>query len=132
MKNEAFECENQVKELLIKVFNTSDYSKIERMGGLTNRTYRVTMNGQDYVVRIPGEGTEELINRNDEMVSTRLACKLGVDAEMLYFGPDGSKVTRYIENAVTMSSETLKNEENIKRMAEIFKKVHSCGENTGL
>ena len=132
MKNEAFECENQVKELLIKVFNTSDYSKIERMGGLTNRTYRVTMNGQDYVVRIPGEGTEELINRNDEMVSTRLACKLGVDAEMLYFGPDGSKVTRYIENAVTMSSETLKNEENIKRMAEIFKKVHSCGENTGV
>ncbi len=121
-----------VKELLYKVLKTDDYSAISRMGGLTNRTYKVTVNGDDYVVRIPGEGTEELINRRDEMVSTRLACDLGVDAELLYFGDDGSKVTRYIKDAVTMSSETLKDDENIKRMADIFKKVHTSGVNTGV
>ena len=121
-----------VKQLLQKVLKTDDYSAISRMGGLTNRTYKVTVNGDDYVVRIPGEGTEELINRRDEMVSTRLACDLGVDAELLYFGDDGSKVTRYIKDAVTMSSETLKDDENIKRMADIFKKVHTSGVNTGV
>ena len=116
-----------VKQLLQMVLKTDDYSAISRMGGLTNRTYKVTVDGEDYVVRIPGEGTEELINRRDEMVSTRLACDLGVDAELLYFGDDGSKVTRYIKDAVTMSSETLKDDENIKRMADIFKKSHkSC------
>ena len=121
-----------VKQLLQMVLKTDDYSAISRMGGLTNRTYKVTVNGEDYVVRIPGEGTEELINRRDEMVSTRLACDLGVDAELLYFGDDGSKVTRYIKDAVTMSSETLKDDENIKRMADIFKKVHTSGVNTGV
>lgn len=121
-----------VKQLLKKVLKTDDYSAISRMGGLTNRTYKVTVLGEDYVVRIPGEGTEELINRRDEMVSTKLACDLGVDAELLYFGTDGSKVTRYIKDAVTMSSETLKTDENIKRMADIFKKVHTSGVNTGV
>lgn len=43
------------------------YHSIERMGGLTNHTYHVTMkNGREYVVRIPGDGTEELIVRADE------------------------------------------------------------------
>ncbi len=121
-----------VKQLLEKVLKTDEYSAISRMGGLTNRTYKVTALGEDYVVRIPGEGTEELINRRDEMVNTRLACDLGVDAELLYFGEDGSKVTRYIKDAVTMSSETLKTDENIKRMADIFKKVHTSGVNTGV
>ena len=132
MKNNTENEYASVKELLKKVLNTDEYSDICRMGGLTNRTYKVTVNGEDYVVRIPGEGTEELINRKDEIVSTRLACKLGVDAEMLYFGEDGAKVTRYINEAVTMSSETLKEEINIKRVAEIFQKVHSCGEDTGV
>ncbi|MBO5196055.1 MAG: phosphotransferase family protein [Clostridia bacterium] len=121
----------KVKELLSNVLGTDEYTDLARMGGLTNHTYKVTMaNGEIYVVRIPGEGTEELIVRSDEMISTKLACKLGVDAEMLYFGENGSKVTRYISNAVTMSSEFLKDPHRITQMAEIFKKMHSCGEDT--
>ncbi len=132
MKKEALENICEVKKLLLKVFNNDNYSEISRMGGLTNKTYKVTLDSKDYVVRIPGEGTQELINRGDEKISTELACKIGVDAEMLYFGDDGAKVTVYINNAVTMSSETLKEEINIKRVANIFKKVHSCGEDTGV
>ena len=121
----------KVKELLSNVLGTDEYTDLTRMGGFTNHTYKVTMaNGEIYVVRIPGEGTEELIVRSDEMISTKLACKLGVDAEMLYFGENGSKVTRYISNAVTMSSESLKDPHRITQMAEIFKKMHSCGEDT--
>ena len=37
----------------------------ERLGGLTNHTYRVVSEEKEYVVRIPGEGTEELISRSD-------------------------------------------------------------------
>lgn len=123
----------KVRELLAKVLGTDGYADISRMGGLTNHTYKVTLdNGEEYVVRIPGEGTEELIVRSDEMISTKLACELGVDAEMLYFGENGAKVTRYIPNAVTMSSETLHEERHIKQMAEIFRKMHSCGVDTGV
>ncbi len=123
----------KVEALLAQVLGSADYTDLTRMGGLTNHTYKVTMaDGAEYVVRIPGEGTEELIVRADEMVSTKLACDLGVDAEMLYFGTDGAKVTRYIKNAVTMSSETLKEPRHIEQMAAIFRKMHSCGVDTGV
>lgn len=122
-----------IKALLLKVLGTDEYADLSRMGGLTNHTYKVVLkNGEKYVVRIPGEGTEEMIVRSDEMISTKLACDLGVDAQMLYFGEDGSKVTEYIKDAVTMSAETLHETEHIEQMAEIFKKMHSCGVDTGV
>jgi len=53
---------------------------------MTNRSYkRIRKNGQAYLVRIPGEGTEPLINRKNEHISTELACKLDIDSELLYF-----------------------------------------------
>ena len=75
---------------------------------------------------IRGEGTQELIVRKDEMVSTKLACQLGVDAELLYFGEDGAKVTQYIPNAITMSAEQLAEEKHIAQVAEIFRAIHFC------
>lgn len=123
----------QISKLLADVLNVNSYKSIERMGGLTNHTYHVTLeNGEEYVVRIPGEGTEQMINRNNEMISTKLACELGVDAKMLYFGEDGSKITEYIPNAVTMSCDTLREEERIHQVADVFKKMHSCGVDTGV
>ena len=124
---------SKIRALVEKVLGVSDYASVERMGGLTNHTYHVTLaDGSEYVVRIPGDGTEEMIVRSDEKVSTTLACQLGIDAEMLYFGDDGSKVTRYIPNAVTMSAETLKEQVHIDQMAEIFRTMHNCGQDTGV
>ena len=122
---------NQIEALTQKVLGTSQYAELERMGGLTNHTYKVTLNnGEQYVVRIPGLGTEEMIVRSDEMTSTKLACDLDIDAKMLYFGEKGDKVTEYIKDAQTMNSETLKNPERIRQVAEIFKKLHTCGVDT--
>lgn len=90
------------------------------------------MDGAEYVVRIAGEGTEELINRSHERASTTLACELGIDAELLYFGKDGLKATKYIPNAVTMSAESLHEETHIKQMAEISQTLHQCGKDTGV
>lgn len=121
----------QVEALLTKVLGSCVYQELTRMGGLTNHTYKVTMaSGEEYVVRIPGLGTESLINRKDEMVSTKLACDLGVDAELLYFDESGAKITKYIQNAVTMSSQELHREERIKQIAQILRKMHTCGVDT--
>ncbi len=123
----------QIAQLMQDVLNVDNYKSIERMGGLTNHTYHVTLeNGQEYVVRIPGEGTEEMIVRSDEMISTKLACDLGVDAQLLHFGEDGSKVTEFISNAITMNSASLHESKHIKQVAEIFKKMHGCGVDTGV
>lgn len=120
----------EVKKLCQKVIG-ENYQEIERLGGLTNHTYHVKMkDGKQYAVRIPGDGTEELIVRSDEKKSTELACKLGIDAQCLYFGENGAKVTEYINDAITMSAETMKDTENIKQVADILKKLHCCEVNT--
>lgn len=121
----------KIKKLISDVFGTEIYTDISRMGGLTNHTYKVTLpDGNEYVVRIPGEGTEEMIVRNDELISTRLACDLGIDTDLLCFNKDGSKITKYIPNAITMSAELLHQDNHIEQIAEIFKKLHSCGVDT--
>lgn len=123
----------KIRQVLEAVLKRSDYLDIERMGGLTNRTYKLIFpENQLFVVRIPGEGTEELIVRKDEKVSTELACRLDIDAELLYFGEDGTKVTRYIRDAVTMSSETMREESHIRQAAEIFCKLHNSNADTGV
>ena len=61
----------KVKAILSKIFADETYIGIMRLGGMTNHSYKVTRkNGQEFVVRIPGAGTEELINRLDERKST--------------------------------------------------------------
>ncbi len=72
----------------------------ERLGGLTNRVYRLG----DLIVRVPGEGTEEYINRADEAAAARAAARAGVSPEVLHFDTaTGLMVTRFIEGAVTMT-----------------------------
>lgn len=120
----------QINQLLNDIVGVSKYEQLSRLGGLTNHTYKVTTEKGDFILRIPGEGTEELINRNDEKVSTELACKLGIDTELLYFGDRGEKVTRYINDAITMSPETMKEEQNIIDAAQIFKTLHTSNVDT--
>ena len=86
----------RIRALLDEVLGHSDYSDVQRMGGLTNRTYCVSFaDGSRIMVRIPGEGTEELIDRADEKVSTELACRLGIDAKLYFFG-DELLLTEYL------------------------------------
>lgn len=109
------------------------YEDVERLGGMTNHSYKVTTaDGQEYLVRIPGEGTEELIVRADERKSTELACSLGIDSELLHFGDDGTKVMRFIHDPQPMSEEVMRRRENLVQAAEIFRRLHTCGVDTGV
>ena len=47
---------------------------VERMGGLTNVVHRVG----EYCLRVPGEGTEEYIDRKAEAVAAQAAAEAGV------------------------------------------------------
>lgn len=123
----------QLKELMTLVFNDSEWKDIQRLGGMTNHSYHITRNdGQEYLLRIPGDGTEEMINRLDERKSTELACQLGIDSELLYFGDDGRKVMRFIHDPQEMDESLMKKSESIKQAADIFSRLHNCGVDTGV
>lgn len=122
-----------VEGLIHCVLHKENYTQITRLGGLTNRTYKVDFSdGQSYVIRLPGEGTEAMINRADEKVSTMLACKLQIDAQLLYFGELGEKVTVCIRGAETLSADTISENDNLVKAAKILHKLHSCGEDTNI
>lgn len=122
-----------IQTLLQSLFDDPQYIELARMGGLTNRTYKVVLDtGDVYVIRIPGEGTEMMINRRNEKCSTELACSIGIDAPILYFGDDGKKVSAYIQKAQTMSAKTLGEKENLIRAARVLRRLHTCGRDTGV
>ena len=124
----------QIKALLAKLFDGDDeYAEIERLGGMTNHSYKVVRNNGDaYSVRLPGEGTEELISRSDERKSTELACELDIDSELIWFGDDGTKVMRFIADPQPISEEILRRPENLTQAADIFRRLHTCGRDTGV
>lgn len=123
----------KIKELLRKSKHSERYADIQRLGGMTNHSYKVTLeDGSELLVRIPGEGTEEMINRSDERKSTQLACDLKIDSELLYFGDDGTKVMTFIHNPQPMNNMVMKARGNLRQAAEIFHRLHTCGVDTGV
>ncbi|MFT3987590.1 phosphotransferase [Aestuariivirga sp.] len=103
--------------------------KIHRLGGLTNLVFRVDMNGEQYVLRIPGKGTEEYINRANEIQAAQEAAKAGVSPDVVYAdAKTGVMVTRLVDDAVTMSPENFKSIKGTPgRAGAVLKKLHSSG-----
>ncbi len=93
--------ENKVRKILSDIPVLADYNgNIERLGGLTNKVYRVGK----HVLRIPGEGTSEYINRFHEAESAQIASNIGVSPTIFYANPTtGVMVSRLLSDAVTMS-----------------------------
>ena len=114
----------------IPLFNgQAEQATITRLGGLTNRVFRVEAGGISSCVRIPGQGTEEYINRRNEAQAAREAAAAGVSPEVLYFDEGtGVMATRFIGDAVTMSGELFKTRSGSPaRAATAFRKLHDSG-----
>ena len=123
----------KLHELMTKVFGEGEWKDIKRLGGMMNHSYKITReDGQEYLVRIPGEGTDEMINRPDERKSTQLACDLKIDSELYYFDDLGHKVMKFIHNPQLMNEEVMRRKENLVQAAELFHRLHFSGVDTGV
>lgn len=98
---------------------------VERLGGLTNLVFRAG----DHVLRIPGHGTEEYIDRQNEAAAARAAAAAGVSPQMLYCDPaTGLMVTRFIAGAATMTPEGFRSRAGSPaRAGAAFRKLHQSG-----
>ncbi|MBS5799848.1 MAG: phosphotransferase [Clostridiales bacterium] len=117
-----------LRPIICEVLKVADeqIQNIAPIGGMTNKNYKITINGEHFVLRVPGNGTEEMISRNNEMQNALYAHEVGVDAELIYFNEEtGIKVSRFIENAETLSPDSAKRHANMKLTTSILKKLHS-------
>ncbi|NGM47298.1 phosphotransferase family protein [Rhodobacter sp. SGA-6-6] len=97
----------------------------ERLGGLTNRVYRVG----DCVLRLPGRGTEAYIDRRNEAEAARAAAEAGVSPPVLHADPEtGVMVTRYLPGTATMSPEAFRTRKGSPaRAGAAFARLHASG-----
>jgi len=118
--------EKAVRNALRAIPALAGYSgPVERLGGLTNKVYRVG----DHVLRIPGQGTEEYINRENEAVSARVAAEAGVSPAVIHADPKtGVMVTVLVPDAVTMSPDGFRSRKGSPaRAGQVFRKLHTSG-----
>ncbi|MCR5793825.1 MAG: NTP transferase domain-containing protein [Solobacterium sp.] len=68
--------------------------------GMTNRSFMFTCGDHKYIMRIPGEGTQQLINRRQEAAVYDVIRDKGLSDDIVYINPDnGYKITKFIEDA---------------------------------
>ncbi len=68
--------------------------------GMTNRSFLFECKNQRYVMRIPGEGTDQLINREDEAAVFSAIKGLELCDDPVYINAkNGYKITRFINDA---------------------------------
>ncbi len=104
----------------------SDGIAFSRLGGLTNLNYLVENGADRFVLRVPGEGTGEYIDRRLEAVAARSAAAAGVNAEVLFFDEnDGLMLTRFISGAATMSAERFHDLAALGRAGRAFHRLHT-------
>lgn len=71
--------------------------------GMTNDSFLFTVKGKRYIIRIPGRGTKQLINRVEEKAVYDVVQALPFIDPIVYIDAhSGYKITRFIENAHTL------------------------------
>ena len=99
---------------------------IQTTGGMTNLNYLVTIDSNNFIVRVPGNGTEEFIDRRVEKENLEFASSLGINPELRYFNLEsGLKITKQIVNAITLTPAIANEEKTMVKVAEIFRTVHN-------
>lgn len=91
--------------------------------GMTNRSFLFTCNGNKYIMRIPGEGTDKLIDRNSEAMIYQTISGYSFCDEPIYINPNnGYKITKYIENVRCCDS---RNENDVRACMKKLRRFHS-------
>lgn len=93
-------------------------------GGLTNENYTIQVNGRKYVLRIPGQGSEVMIDRDYELLNSKAAAGAGISPNVLtHLKPENVLVIDYLEGEV-MHPETIAGDDSkIEKIGKTLKRL---------
>ena len=93
--------------------------------GMTNRSFFFVNRNQRYIMRIPGEGTEQLINRKQEYQVYEAIKDLKLSDDIRYFNPDnGYKITEFVPDTHCCDPY---NSEEVRECMKILRQFHCSG-----
>ena len=100
-------------------------SKIIRpiTGGMMNLSYLVNdKDGKEYILYIPTEQANEMVDRFLEKEHQRIIYELGITSKNVYFDPTtGIKINEYLPGTSIDHTEDI----DYQKVAELFKKLHN-------
>ncbi len=110
--------ENLIKEIL------GETAKIDKplLGGMMNQSYILFNLSKKYVLYLPTEQANEMVDRELEKKGHNIAYSLGLTSKNIYFDTkSGIKINEYIEG----SSLNYLDEYDIKKVAKLLKTLHN-------
>ena len=127
---------NRTPNVLLKtienVFNVKENEIVDiknLKAGMTNKSFLFTINNRAYIFRLPGEGTEKLINRKQEWEVYTAIKKLTISDEVIFFDEKaGYKITEYFKDARNTNA---RNHEDLEISMEVLRKFHQSGLQVG-
>ena len=90
--------------------------------GMTNRSFIFEVKGERYIMRIPGEGTDEMINRREEADVYQTLIGESISDDIIYISPEkGYKITKFLEDSRVCNSENM---EDVAKCMEKLRSFH--------
>lgn len=85
---------------ILKNNNFASFDIKQLSGGMTNKTYLVTLGQDKWVLRIGGIGTSNFIDRNAEFYNAAIASKYGINVPIEWSDPnEGLQLTKFFSNS---------------------------------
>ncbi len=95
------------------------------MGGMSNFTYVIKVNGDKYTFRIPGKKAEKFVDRSIETYHIDLVEPTGLNNETIYLDEEtGIKIAKYIEGTPLHQTTTLN---YLEEAAQTLRSLHQSG-----
>lgn len=90
--------------------------------GMTNRSFLFSCKGKRYIMRIPGEGTAQLVDRRHEAAVYQAIREKNICDDIAYISPDnGYKITEYFADARVCNPEKA---EDVRRCMQRLREFH--------
>ena len=97
--------------------------------GMTNRSFLFTCRQKKYIMRIPGEGTDQLINRREEAQVYQTINGKNICDEIIYINPgNGYKITEFLEKSRVCDSN---NVDDLKMCMKKLREFHALNLSVG-
>ncbi len=97
--------------------------------GMTNRSFFYRVDGENYILRIPGEGTDQLINRKEEAEVYQLLDGLEISDNLVFIdAKKGYKITRFLTDARVCD---VKSDDDLKNCMRKLKDFHDSNLKVG-
>ena len=95
------------------------------IGGITNPNYRVTVDGTDYFLKIPGDGTD-FIDRDNCHEANMIAANSGVGAKVMYYFADtGVEVFEWLDGYLATETQDMYQEKICMAAIEAIRDFHN-------